>query len=57
MPRAETTDVGVTPLDLSIAKGARVFGRVFEVKCSQYTLLASLPCAFVIHWELVRVSA
>jgi len=26
MPRTETTDVAVTPLDLSIAKGARCLG-------------------------------
>src|SRR5215469_878082 len=26
MPRTETTDIGVTPLDLSIAKGARCLG-------------------------------
>jgi len=26
MPRTETTDVGITPLDLSIAKGARCLG-------------------------------
>jgi hypothetical protein len=26
MPRTETTDLGITPLDLSIAKGARCLG-------------------------------
>ena len=42
MPRTETTDVRVTPLDLSIAKGRKIAGRVFEVGSDSIARIAAL---------------